>query len=239
MKRRVWPGSIEKHLHLHHLQCITKNPERPNLERPTPNVQTLNVRQSKNQHFYFLLNFIAKIRGTSLEQLYVQSLNYRIDRINQSGRIIITITWNKHVSLWIRKKIIIIGQIFPDTKNWFHHICVFWKPKWYLFTFCWATTTAAPQRSWGNSLLYFLNTPLCVKVNCNVSLQLTFTQFGVKINSNLNGVNFYTKWCNTRLLVATANIAEATACSVTRRSLHGPGSNFCHPPAHGVEICFV
>ena len=91
----------------------------------------------------------------------------------------------------------------------------------------------------GNSLLYFLNTPLCVKVNCNVSLQLTFTQLGVKINSKQNGVNFYTKWCNTRLLVATANIAEATACSVTRRSLHGPGSNFCHPPAHGVEICFV
>ena len=91
----------------------------------------------------------------------------------------------------------------------------------------------------GNSLLYFLNTPLCVKVNCNVSLQLTFTQLGVKINSKQNGVNFYTKWCNTRLLVATANIAEATACLVTRRSLHGPGSNFCHPPAHGVEICFV
>ena len=40
----------------------------------------------------------------------------------------------------------------------------------------------------------------------------------------------------TRLLVATANIAEATACSVTLRLLHGPGSNFCHPPAHGVEI---
>ena len=91
----------------------------------------------------------------------------------------------------------------------------------------------------GNSLLYFLNTPLCVKVNCNETLQLTFTQFGVKINSKQNGVNFYTKWCNTRLLVATANIAEATACLVTRRSLHGPGSNFCHPPAHGVEICFV
>ena len=35
----------------------------------------------------------------------------------------------------------------------------------------------------GNSLLYFLNTPLCVKVNYNVSLQFTFTQFGVKINS--------------------------------------------------------
>ena len=91
----------------------------------------------------------------------------------------------------------------------------------------------------GNSLLYFLITPLCVKVNCNVSLQLTFTQLGVKFNSKQNGVNFYTKWCNTRLLVATANIAEATACLVTRRSLHGPGSNFCHPPAHGVEICFV
>ena len=30
--------------------------------------------------------------------------------------------------------------------------------------------------------------------------------------------------------------AEAAACSVTLRSLHGPGSNFCHPPAHGVEI---
>ena len=91
----------------------------------------------------------------------------------------------------------------------------------------------------GNSLLYFLNTPLCVKVNCNVSLQLTFTQSGVKINSKQNGVNSYTKWCNPRLLVTTANIAEATACSVTRRSLHGPGSNFCHPPAHGVELCFV
>ena len=88
----------------------------------------------------------------------------------------------------------------------------------------------------GNSLLYFLITPLCVKVNCNVSLQLTFTQFGVKINSMQNGVNFYTKWCNPRLLVATANFAVATACSVTRRSLHGPGSNFCHPPAHGVEV---
>ena len=46
----------------------------------------------------------------------------------------------------------------------------------------------------------------------------------------------YTKWCKSRLLVATANIAEATACSVTPRLLHGPGSNFCHPPAHGVEI---
>ena len=91
----------------------------------------------------------------------------------------------------------------------------------------------------GNSLLYFLITPLCVKVNCNVSLQLTFTQFGVRINSMQNGVNFYTKWCNPRLLVATANFAEATACSVTQRSLHGPGSNFCHPPAHGVELCFV
>ena len=77
----------------------------------------------------------------------------------------------------------------------------------------------------GNSLLYFLITPLCVKVNCNISLQLTFTQVGVKINSKQNGVNFYTKWCNPRLLVATANFAEATACSVTRRSLHGPGSN--------------
>ena len=88
----------------------------------------------------------------------------------------------------------------------------------------------------GNSLLYFLITPLCVKVNCNVSLQLTFTQFGVRINSMQNGVNFYTKWCNPRLLVATANFAVATACSVTRRSLHGPGSNFCHPPAHGAEI---
>ena len=30
--------------------------------------------------------------------------------------------------------------------------------------------------------------------------------------------------------------AEAAACSVTLRPLHGPGSNFCHPPAHGVEI---
>ena len=27
--------------------------------------------------------------------------------------------------------------------------------------------------------------------------------------------------------------AEAAACSVTLRPLHGPGSNFCHPPAHG------
>ena len=90
--------------------------------------------------------------------------------------------------------------------------------------------------SCGNSLLYFLITPLCVKVNCNVSLQLTFTQFGVKIYSMQNAVNFYTKWCNPRLLVATANFAMATACSVTRRSLHGPGSNFCHPPAHGAEI---
>ena len=80
-------------------------------------------------------------------------------------------------------------------------------------------------RKFGNSLLYFLITPLCVKVNCNISLQLTFTQVGVKINSKQNGVNFYTKWCNPRLLVATANFAEATACSVTRRSLHGPGSN--------------
>ena len=65
-----------------------------------------------------------------------------------------------------------------------------------------------PYTSSGNSLLYFLITPLCVKVNCNVSLQLTFTQFGVRINSMQNGVNFYTKWCNTRLLVATANIAQ-------------------------------
>ena len=37
--------------------------------------------------------------------------------------------------------------------------------------------------TYGNSLLYFLNTPLCVRVNCNVSWQLTFTQLGVKINS--------------------------------------------------------
>ena len=101
-----------------------------------------------------------------------------------------------------------------------------------IYPICWQDIS-------GNSLLYFLNTPLCVKVNCNVSLQLTFTQFGVKINSKQNGVNSYTKWCNPRLLVTTANIAEATACSVTRRSLHGPGSNFCHPPAHGVELCFV
>ena len=49
----------------------------------------------------------------------------------------------------------------------------------------------------------------------------------------------YTKWCKSRLLVATANIAEATACSVTPGLLHGPGSNFCHPPAHGVEILTI
>lgn len=30
--------------------------------------------------------------------------------------------------------------------------------------------------------------------------------------------------------------AEAAACSVTLRPLHGPGSNFCHPPAHGEEF---
>ena len=30
--------------------------------------------------------------------------------------------------------------------------------------------------------------------------------------------------------------AEAVVCSVTHWLLHGPGSNFCHPPAHGEEI---
>ena len=46
-----------------------------------------------------------------------------------------------------------------------------------------STGSYAEVKESGNSLLYFLITPLCVKVNCNVSLQLTFTQFGVKINS--------------------------------------------------------
>ena len=32
--------------------------------------------------------------------------------------------------------------------------------------------------------------------------------------------------------------AEAAACSVTLRSLHGPGSNFCYPPAHSVEVIY-
>ena len=47
-----------------------------------------------------------------------------------------------------------------------HDLCLTALQIWILFL---CTTTCS------NSLLYFLNTPLCVKVNCNVSLQLTFT----------------------------------------------------------------
>ena len=70
------------------------------------------------------------------------------------------------------------------------------------------------------------------KVNFQKVWKLTFHQLVKNIQIEIplqtgRGVNHGSDLC------CNCRQAEAAACSVTLRSLHGPGSNFCHPPAHG------
>ena len=66
-------------------------------------------------------------------------------------------------------------------------------------------------------------------------MQLTFTQICVKPNT-LAPAGKQEPSVRDQTLFRNCRRAEAVACSVTHWLLHGPGSNFCHPPAHGEEI---